>query len=309
MALGADPGAFIVYPGGNSFYLKEVLEETLRQKKATFTSDELERIFRPFLDHRIRRIVERFDSRKSTQYRWKNCSPQDLLKRHQELHPFDKRRLHYLRCGRVNMGNLDDRPWKFLNVLLEKSRDEIEHVLEEMEWELPPYEIRSYLYAALELQTHFRHLLIRHQPGVLDPEKVDHYFLEDLCRLNRDERFFKGVERSNPGDLHPYLKRYVILFFDNPFDPASFQRDYVEDFMGRHRSYRPHRSRSRMTAAEHEALKSLSISPEDFKEMDRYALVRHYRKQAKVVHPDKGGHQEDFVKITEAYECLLRLKG
>ena len=255
------------------------------------------------------KLIERFDARKSPQVRWKNCSSQELLKHHKELHPFDKRRLHYLRCGRVNMGNLDDRPWKFFNVLLEKSRDEIEHLLEEMEWELPPHEIRSYLYAGLQLQTHFRHLLIRNQPGVLDPEKVDHYFLEDLCRLNQDERFFKGVERTNPGDLHPYPTRYVILFFDNPFDPASLEKDYVEDFVGRHQSYRPPRSRSRMTAAEQEALKCLSIPPEDFKEMDRHALIRHYRKQAKVVHPDKGGHKEAFVKITEAYECLLRLKA
>ena len=63
MELGSDPEAFIVYPGGNSFYLKEILEETLQEQQATFTSDELERIFRPFLDPRIRQIIERFDGK------------------------------------------------------------------------------------------------------------------------------------------------------------------------------------------------------------------------------------------------------
>ena len=218
MDLGPDPEQHIVYPGGNSFYVEESLEERFRLKEATFSIDELEKLFMPFIDPRIRRIVEQFE-RPVRRTRDRDRLRSDaLLKEQQRLHPFDKRRLHFLRCGRVNIGNLDARPWKFLNVLMDKSRDELETLFQGMEGELPPQEIREYLYTALHMQGHFRHLLTRHQPAFLDPEKVDNYLVEDLCRLNRDPAFFKGVARHDPDDLHPYLIRYLILYFDNSFD-------------------------------------------------------------------------------------------
>jgi hypothetical protein len=284
------------------------VEQTLQDKNVKYTDNELERIFLPFLEPRIRLIIQRFDRHKRPSNRWKGCRPDELVAYQKKLHSFDKRRLHYLRCGRVNMGDLDHRPWKFLNVLLEKSRDEIEHLLQDMEKDLPPYEIRSYLYGALQLQTHFRHLLTRNHPGALDPEKVDQYFLEDVCRLNRDESFFRGVERADSRDLHPYLRRYVILYFDNAFDPDSSWSDTVEDFMGRHRFYRSPPPRGRLAGTDQDALRCLGISSEDFKNMDRSDLTRHYRRQAKVAHPDAGGREETFIRITAAYECLLRLK-
>ena len=226
----------------------------------------------------------------------------------QKLHSFDKRRIHYLRSGQVDMGNLAARPWKFLNVLLQKSRDEIEALIEEMEQALPPNETRPYLFAALQLQTHFRHLLTRNHPGALDPEKVDHYFLEDLCRLNQDERFFSGIELYDSDSLHPYLVRYLILYFDHEFDTASTWNDYVEDFIGQHQYYRSPRSRNFYSGVEREACRCLGISVEEFEKMDRQELIRCYRRRAKLAHPDAGGDEGHFVKITEAYERLLRTK-
>ncbi|MBW1818220.1 MAG: J domain-containing protein, partial [Deltaproteobacteria bacterium] len=48
----------------------------------------------------------------------------------------------------------------------------------------------------------------------------------------------------------------------------------------------------------------LNITLEDFADMDRKALIRRYRRQAKTVHPDKGGDEKAFVRLTNAYECL-----
>jgi|GEM_PF-88416 len=310
MDLGQEPGSFIEYPGGNGFYLHEVVEDTLRRQGAHYSDDELEAVFIPFLRADIRRIVERFSVPSNPAKRWRSCSQNELMRRHRELHFFDKRRLHYLRCGRVEMGDLDSRPWKFLNVLLDKSRDEIEALFEVMEQQLPPHEIRPYLYTALQMQTHFRHLLTRNQPAALDPEKIDHYFVEDLCRLNRDERFFRGVEPHDLGTLHPYLVKYLIMFFDHAFDPRSVWAEYAADFRWRHQFYRePPHPHGGMSPAEQEACQVLGISLNDFQKMDRPELSRCYRHLAKKAHPDRGGDDQAFVTLKAAYEFLLRRKS
>jgi hypothetical protein len=303
--LGPDPGAWIVYPGGNSFHLREDLEEELRRLSDRVTDDELETLFLPFLDPRIRRIVEQFQRRDPSKKPWKAYSRDELFRRQQRLHDFDKRRIHYLRCGRTDIGNLEARPWPFLNVLIDKSRDEIEAVLEEMERELPPWEVRPYLYTALRCQTHFGHLLTRNRPDALDPERVDEAFLEDLCRLNRDERFFRGVEDHRPGDLHPYLVRYVILYFDQAEDRSAPWREYAEDFIRKHRTPPPRRSLG-LDEAEKAACRRFGIEPNELRGMSRGELTRRYRKLAMECHPDRGGESEAFVRLQASYERLLR---
>jgi DnaJ-class molecular chaperone len=63
-----------------------------------------------------------------------------------------------------------------------------------------------------------------------------------------------------------------------------------------------------MTMPEREACQCLGISPDDFRKMRRQDLIGCYRRLAKETHPDRGGDKGDFVKIKEAYECLLRRK-
>ena len=306
--LGPDPEAYIEYPGGNSFYIRESLEEELRNQGVEYSQDELESLFIPFLDPEIRRIIERFKSPRVS--RWKHCPPGELARRHKTLHVFDKRRLHYLRFGRVHIGDLDAKPWKFLNVLLDKSRDEIETLFQEMEGELPPYETRRYLYTSLGLERHFRHLLTRYQPEALDPFKVEESFLEDLCRLNRDEQFFRGVDDHDPADLHPYLRKYVILYYDSPLDARIVWDEYAADFVWRHRfTGRPGMSPGRMAGSEKDACRRLGITLVDFEKMDREELIRIYRRLAMESHPDRGGDKEAFIRVKAAYECLLRQKG
>jgi len=309
MDLGPNPEVWIEYPGGNAFYIREDLEDALRERGAVFAGDDLEALFLPFLNPGIRRIVEAFERPTRSGKPWKRLSRAELFRRQKALHDFDKYRLHYLRCGRVDIGNLESRPWPFLNVLLDKSRDEIEHLLEEMERELPPWERRPYLYTALRLETRFRHRLTRHHPDSLDPLKVDEAFVDDLCRLNRDARFFTGVDGHDPDTLHAYLVRYLILYFDSEFERGAPERDYVEDFIRKHRFSA---SRSRGTGfseAEKRACRRLGIDPLLFRDMDRRALTRVYRVRAKECHPDRGGEPESFVKVQAAYERLLRLKS
>jgi len=306
--LGPDPARHIVYPGGNSFYIDESIEKDLLEKEVFFCGDEIEELFMPFIDPGIRRIVERFQRPVKKELRFHQLGRDDLMKEQKGLHSFDKRRLHYLRCGRVDIGNLDARPWKFLNMLLDKSRDELEHILEVMEKELPPDEIRDYLYTALHMQSHFSHLLIRNQPAFLDTVNFDQYLLNDLCLLNRDEAFFKGVESHDPDYLHPYLIKYLILYFDNAFDPQNLRSEYIEDFVWKHRFYKAPNTSRETSMPEKEACRCLGISVGVFKKMGCNELLRCYRKRAKETHPDRGGDEETFIEIKNAYECLLSLK-
>lgn len=303
MDLGTDPEDYIEYPGENGFYFKWELEEALREQGADYSSEDLEALFLPFLSPHIQRIIGNFRHSQPHHAYWSTRSSEELFQHQQELHPLDKRRLHYLRCGRVDIGNLEGRSWKFLNVLLGKSRDEIEHTIEEMERQLSPREIRPYLFTAFHLQAYFPHHLLRNQPAALDPERVDSYFMEEICRLNRSSHFFRGVEDHDGECLHPYLTKYLILYFDHDFDHRSLWNEYIEEFIRQRQFYQ--RSPVRPPMEIQEACERLGITAKEFEGMTRKELVRRYRRRAKTMHPDKGGDHEAFVCMTEAYECLL----
>jgi hypothetical protein len=308
--LGTNPENCIEYPGGNSFYIRESLEEELRRLNPDYSSQELETLLLPFVDPSIRRIIERFQGSGGFKSPWRLCSPQELVNRQSALHSFDKRRLHYLRFGRVHIGDLEAKPWAFLNVLLEKSRDEIETLLGEMEQDLPLQENRRYLYTAFGLESHFKHLPTRYHPEALDPFKVEECFLEDLCLLNQDEQFFRGVDDHDPALLHPYLRKYAILYFDSTFDPRMVWDEYVADFVRRPQFSGGFGAFSdAVSGPEKEACRSLGIAVGDFEKMNRRELLRTYRKLAKKSHPDKGGNKEVFVRVKAAYECLLKRKS
>lgn len=303
--LGEDPSAFIEYPGGNGFYYKPELEEALLQSGVSFSTDDLDDLFMPFLRPEIRRIFECFRRSAPSPSPWKSISDDELLRLQQKLHPFDKRRLHYLRAGRIDIGELEGRAWKFLNTLLGKSRDEIEHTLDEMERILRPHEIRPYLFTALHLQAYFPGHLLRNHPAGLDSEKLDGYFLDELCYLNDDARFFAGVRSRERGTLHPFLTKYVTLYFDNEFYAEGWD-ERIREFVGR--QARKPRVEVRPVMPPDEALLVLGISSEDFQGMTRKQVIRIYRQKAKRLHPDKGGDHEAFVRLTNAYEYLIAKK-
>jgi hypothetical protein len=190
--------------------------------------------------------------------------------------------------------------------LYDKSRDEIENLIESMERQLQSREIRPYLFTAFHLQSYFPHDPLRHHPAALDGHRLDDYFLEEICRLNRDTNYFRGIADHNSRSLHPYLTRYVIFYFDHDFDRRSLWNQYVEDFMQARRRYRP--PQSQPTLSDQEAYAALELDEESFRQLSRRDLIRLFRRRAKEIHPDIGGNHDAFIRLTEAFAALLPKK-
>jgi hypothetical protein len=73
--LGTNPEDFIEYPGDNSFYIRESLEEERRRLNPDDSSRELETLLLPFVDPSIRRIIGPFQSSGGFKNPWRLCSP------------------------------------------------------------------------------------------------------------------------------------------------------------------------------------------------------------------------------------------
>lgn len=296
MDLGESPAEHIVYPGGNGFYIDPILEDTLRAKGVRFTPDDLEHIFRPYLPPRLQEILDRFEHRKPRT--GAKCCPDDVIPAQRKVHLFDARRLYYLRFARIDSGELVGKHWKFLDIFLCKSRDEIESMIDSMEDQLPPGEFATYVYASFGLPIFFPQYL-REYPVALDQNKLDGYFTQELCRLNADENFFLGVERDGWDDLHPYLTKYAWLYFDHGFPAQTWD----EGFRFQKGSSRQPAQPPGITVER--AYELFGISGEQFALMSKRELTGLYRSKAKKVHPDRGGSHEKFLELSEAYETLL----
>jgi hypothetical protein len=147
---------------------------------------------------------------------------------------------------------------------------------------------------------------MRNHPGGLEPERVDQVFLEEICELNRDSRFFRGIADHDMEGAHPYLTKYVILYFDHDYSMGGREEELI-DFVRR----RQHRMRPKPASpvmSTEEACRVLGISPEECRTMDRKDLARLYREEAKKAHPDSGGDHDAFVRMREAYESLCMRK-
>jgi len=301
--LGPDPGRFIIYPGGNSFYIDAIIEDRINALGKKADPEKLEDIFWRFLHPEIRRILEPFRSReKRHQANRKKSRP--LEDPDARAHIFDKRRTHYLRFGQTDQGNIARLPQKLFRMLQNKSRDEIEQMFMDLERELAVREYKTYVYVIFDLQQCFHESFARSYPQMLSQDQVDAHFIEQICRLNTDRFFWAGM---SPGDgLNEYLVRYALMYFDHDYAPSSFMDEYLRQFISNRRGYRPPYKNSTFT------LKAASVifghSKEDLKKMSRKELARQYRQKAQKLHPDKGGDHNKFVKLTEAYHDLLRTK-
>jgi len=300
--LGEDPGRWIHYPGGTSYFIDERVEESLGEKGVHPTQEQLEEVFWPFLAPQVRRIIERFRQQRSASAPFPRIPRAELARMQAGLHAFDKRRLHYLRTGRADVRGVDACPLRLYNRLLRKSRDEIEQMIEGLEGGLRPRDHKEYVYAALGLQRHFPGPLAGRVPQALDPERMDEALLQEICRLQADAELFAGGAAGDT--LHPSLVRYVIMYFDGEFGPHSGERAYVEDFVRRHRAHRPPAPRRPRLSPE-DACRALGIPPEAWGGMNARELSRRYRVKALECHPDQGGSHERFIRITRAYKALL----
>lgn len=293
--LGTEPERFIIYPGGHGYYYDEVLEETLAARGAAPAETELDDIFWEFLDPEIRRVIRAFD-------RSRNRTPDpDEISEPDDIHLFDKRRLHYLKYAQIDQRRIDLLPPKLHRPVHKKSRDEIEQYFLKEERILRPTERTTYIYVIFDLQRFFSHPMARSMPAALDGEKMDTYFIESLCNLSRDNRFWAGMPSST--GLQEYLIKYIIMYFDNEFPRPSFARDAFRDFRDRHRVHRPPK---KVRIKIEEAGRLFGKSLQELKAMDRRTLTRLCRNQALKYHPDQGGNQEAFVRLTEIFQALLR---
>jgi len=304
--LGSDPSRFIVYPGGNAYYIDEKIEERLNVLGIQPDADTLEDMFRPFLRPDIKRAVDCFQNRSRARARRLKLGAHDIHTIRVSVHPFDKRRLHYLKFGIMDQGPVVRMPPVLFKHLLGKSRDEIEQKFIENELSLNASELKTYVYVAFNLQRFFSGFFATKMPHVLEQKRVDDLFLKEICRVN--QTLFGGNDAQSATNLHDYLVRYLIMFFDHDYEKSTLLDDYVQDFIYRHRFSRPpvHEKLVNLDTAS----RIFGVKKENLGTMTRRSLTRLYRRLAQRYHPDKGGSNKKFIELNEAYQSLLtRMEG
>jgi len=303
MDLGPDPAGRIIYPGGNAFYIDAAVEEQLEKQGVTPQGTELEDIFWRFLDPEIQHALEYFRSREKRSQKEKK--PKEKLENVESaVHIFDRRRLHYLKFGRMEQGYLWLIPQKLFDILRQKSRDEIEQQFLDMEQRLNPREYKAYAYVIFNINRFFTESFAKKRPQDLKQADVDEYFVDEICKLNQDDTFWAGMPAT--ASLHAYLIRYLLMYFDYDFAPRSWVEDYIRNFINRRRDYQPPFKAGSVTLKEASSI--FGESREVLKKMNRQELVRLFRRKAQEFHPDKGGNHEKFVDLTHAYHVLLKTK-
>ncbi len=301
--LGDDPGSFIVYPGGSSFYIDDHLFDQLARAGFSFDYDEIEPFFFPFLDPYIKNRVEPFLYRNANR-RWKRMDNATRTRILGQTHVFDRRRIFFLRFGQTDLRELDRSPALY-KILLDKSRDELEQLILEREQDLRPQEYKRYIFAIFDLQKHFKEACARTMPHALDAELLDECFLKELCSLDSDASFWQGMDRSNT--LVSYMVRYVIMFFDYSFPSGQSWEEFVRSHLGSGRQSDSIRGSRRMSMREVTTV--FGVGQSRLAAMNKAELSRLYRKLAQSLHPDKGGDHEEFIELTTAYNELLRTKS
>ena len=299
--LGSMPWEYLEYPGGNAFYINESISDQLAELDVEHDPCELEELFWPFVDRDIRQKIEPFYCRGMRRGRKKIL--ENLGK--EQVRNFDKRRWYYLRCGSTDMRRVGRMPFRYFKVLLNKSRDEIEQYLLQLEKSLTPREYKLYVYTVFDLQRYFAGSSLKSVPQALDGEELDKYFLKDLCSLHDDEQFWAGFK--NRKNLHEYLVRYAVMFFDYEFDGGSAWHEYLQNFINSKRFSASRSSYVKVSMSE--VVEIFGETEENLKKMGKSDLTKLFRQKAHELHPDKGGEHDDFVRLTEAYKQLLRRRG
>ena len=170
---------------------------------------------------------------------------------------------------------------------------------------LTPREYKEYVYVIFDLQRRFAGLSAHLIPHALDQDELDKNFIKDLCRLHNDEFFWAGFQQKKR--LHEYLVRYAVMFFDYEFDGGSAWEEYLQDFINSKRFHRPPAPRSSVTITE--VAEIFGVTEKEIHAMNKSDLTKLYRQKAHELHPDKGGEHDEFVRLSEAYEELLRKKS
>jgi hypothetical protein len=300
--LGWSPWDYIIYPGGNSFYIDERVTEQLDAQGVTYDFCKLDELFWKFIKKEIRQKLEAFHCRglRTGRQKGEGGKPGE-----QQFQVFDKRRIYCLRSGVVDQRRISRVPLKTFSALLSKSRDEIEQYFLQLEKSLEPKEYKQYVYVIFDLQRRFAGMSAQLIPQALDQDKLDEDFIKDLCKLHRDEFFWAGFQRKK--QLHEYFVRYAVMFFDHEFDGGSAWDEYLQNFINSKRFHRapPPKSTVAMTVV----VEIFGVDEKELHVMNKSDLTKLYRQKAHELHPDKGGEHDEFVRLTEAYEQLLMQKS
>lgn len=300
--LGRSPGDYIIYLGGNSFYIDEKVTEQIEEQGLTCDLCELEELFWKFIRNEIRQKLEPFYCRG---LRTKRSSGKKEIMGEENVHIFDKHRLYYIRSGVEDQRRINLLPLRYFKEILNKSRDEIEQYFIQLENCLSPREYKQYTYIIFDLQRHFSGSSVRLIPQALDQNELDRKFIKDLCKLHRDELFWAGLKQEER--LHEYLVRYAVKFFDYEFDGGSAWEEYLQNFINSKRFHNPPAQKVNVEMSE--IVEVFGISGKELHAMNKNDLTKLYRQKAHEHHPDKGGEHDEFVRLTEAYEQLVRMKN
>lgn len=295
--LGTQPWQYIIYPGGNAYYIEETIENRLHSLGVNFEGEDLDDIFWPFVKPDVKKALEHFRGRVSK----KSAKPHTVSA--DQFHLFDRRRVHFLRYGQMDQGRIGRVSPKLFQVLQDKSRDEIEQYFLDAEHVLKPHEIKSYVFVAFDIQKHFNESFCKTMPQGLDQNMVDQAFLKEVCRLCDDRSFWASLDAG--GRLHDYLARYVIMFFDNDYGRSDYLDDFVWNWMNHHREYRP----PQKIVSAKEASGIFGVTETELRQMSTCDLSRLFRRKAQELHPDRGGDHESFIRLVEAFQSLKDRKS
>jgi hypothetical protein len=298
--LGDDPASFIKYPGGNSFYFDPSIEDAIGKSGMTYDDDAIESVFWPWIRLDIKESVNTFMNRSAYGRPFKKISRnrKKKLSIFNAVHPFDKRRTHFLKFGNMDQGPLENMPQVLFKNMVTMSRDEIEQNFIQQEFKLKTQELKDYVYTVFDLQHFFQGMLAKKMPHALNQEKVDDHFLEQLCILN-SQLHGQDLDKTC---LHGYLIRYVIMFFDYQYANSVLLEEMSNDFVFRHHQFRPPPPEKQVSARK--ARKIFNITRDEFNCMNKETLKKLFHKLAAKYHPDKGGDHEKFVALNNAFERL-----
>lgn len=300
--LGSDPNRYIEELSDDICYFSSELENQVQPHTQEDATVVLENLLWDFLPSDEQYRLNMFRHRgKATVTPLTETERQDIER---DIHLFDRRRLYYLRYGAVDQSRITRVNPKLYRPLLKRCRDEREFYLLDLEKKLQHKELKTYVFAIFDLQRHFNESFSATMPEALDQLDISDHFINDICTLNSDHKFWKTGLPGN--SLHDHLVRYLIMFFDHGYGRRSLFDDFVREFMGRHRTFSwPEK---RPTVSTDQAAKIFGISWYKLQKMNRKELTRYYRKRAKELHPDSGGNHEEFIELNAAYASLLTRK-
>ncbi len=300
--LGQDPLDHIHIIEDRTCYFSEDLEEAVAAHIKDDPTLLLEQLLWDYLPISVRNRLSLLGGRKRITQ--KPLSEEDKEAIALEVHLFDRRRLYFLRYNGIDQSRLFRMHEKLCRPLLGQCRDEREYSFREQETVLSPAEYRSYVYAIFNLQHHFQEFFAPFMPEALDHDEVSDHLERDICALNSDKSFWKGM--TPPTFLHSHLQRYLLMFLDFDYPHRSFTQDYARQFRDSHRKFRwPEKK----TVSKEEAGTIFGRKYSELKNLTKRELTRLFREKAKKLHPDAGGDHEKFITLGNAYKDLLaRLK-